>query len=281
MSYRCLKCEGVIYDRKVTLCPHCGGDLPPDSLFVSSGMTASDPEIEGVEVPVALLARAWAEMSKVRSDARGSRRAAARYFSDGIASGLPSQLLIKWLFFWPNERESAFGQAGFSARAGRDFVKMVKELTVREALASDDERPAATSAIAKDSNITAENICAEARAQIMWGEPAPVVRDLLASKGVPANEADARVQEFSAARNAEIKKIGIRSILVGLAILCGGGAVLYPCFRYFDSLTHINRPIFFIVSMATGIYGTWNLLRGAAWLLRPQAEHNSISDIGG
>ena len=183
MSYRCLKCEGVIYDRKVTLCPHCGGDLPPDSLFVSSGMTASDPEIEGVEVPVALLARAWAEMSKVRSDARGSRRAAARYFSDGIASGLPSQLLIKWLFFWPNERESAFGQAGFSARAGRDFVKMVKELTVREALASDDERPAATSAIAKDSNITAENICAEARAQIMWGEPAPVVRDLLSLKG--------------------------------------------------------------------------------------------------
>ena len=151
---------------------------------------------------------------------------------------------------------------------------------VREALASNDESPAATSAIAKDSNITAENICADARAQIMWGEPATVVRDLLASKGVPASDVYARVQEFSAARNAEIKKIGIRSIIVGLAILGGGGAVLYPCFRYFDSLSHINRPIFFMVSMEPGLYGTWNLLRGAAWLLRPQAEHKSISDIG-
>jgi hypothetical protein len=279
MSYHCPSCQGILYDRKVSVCAHCGADLPPESLFLPSEVEPLDGEAPGIEVPVALLARTWTELSRARGDSKASRQAALRYFRDGLGGGFPSQLLLRWLFFWPNERESAFGQAAFSAQQGEDFIQMVKKLTIEDALGSDDESPATTAALAKLRNIPTEKICAEARAQIMWGEPASAVRAVLASQGVSLDEADARVREFSAARNAQIRRIGLRTFAVGLAVLCGGAAALYPCFRFFDALTDVNRPIFVLVSAALGIYGTSKLVKGTFWLLRPQAEHKSVSEI--
>ena len=218
---------------------------------------------------------------KARGDSKATRRAVVHYFREGFCSRFPSSLLLKWLFFWPNERESVFSQVGYSARAGKDFVEMVKKVTLKEVLTSDDESPAATTVTALDSNVGSEKACAEARAKVMWGETLSTVRAFLASKGISPSEIDTRVEELNAERNAEIRKIGIRNMVTGIAVLCGGIAILYPIFRYFDSLTQVNRPIFFGLFVVAGLYGIWKLGRGIVWVLCPQVEHRAVSDIAG
>ena len=119
----------------------------------------------------------------------------------------------------------------------------------------------------------------EARAKIFWGESSSSVRDFLVSNGISAIDADAKIEEFIRERNSEIKKRGTKSSIVGLAILGGGSITLYPLFRYFDALTHVNRPIFILVFVAGGLYGMWKLVRGIRYLIRPQSERRSITDI--
>jgi hypothetical protein len=119
----------------------------------------------------------------------------------------------------------------------------------------------------------------EARAKIFWGESSSSVHDFLVSNGISAIDADAKIVEFNRERNTEIKKRGIKKSIVGIAILGGGSITLYPLFRYFDSLTHVNRPIFILVFVAGGLYGMWNLVGGIRYIVRPQSEHRSITDI--
>ena len=93
-----------------------------------------------------------------------------------------------------------------------------------------------------------EQVIIEARAKIIWGEPSSSVRDFLISNGISAIEADAKIKDFNVERNTEIRRLGIKNSVIGAAILGGGTITLYPCFKYFDSLTYIaperKLPIF-------------------------------------
>jgi len=124
-----------------------------------------------------------------------------------------------------------------------------------------------------------EQVIIEARAKIIWGESSSSVRDFLVSNGIPAIEADAKIKDFNVERNTEIRRVGCKNTVIGAAILGGGTITLYPCFKYFDSLTHINRPIFIGVFVVGGLYGMWRLVRGINYLVRPQAEERSITQI--
>ncbi len=281
MSYHCPSCQGILYDRHVTACAHCGAELPPASLFVPSEMPSSDKKTNGIDVPVELLARAWLDLRKARGNATATRRAVLRYFRDGFFSKFPLGLLLKWLLFWPNERESVLIQVGYSPREAKDFTAMVRQLTLQEVLTTYDDTPAATPTTLSDSNASTATACAEARAKVMWGETLSSVRAFLASKGTPPSEIDDRIAELNAERNKEVRRIGTRNVVAGLAILSAGTAIIYPLFRYFDSLTQVNRPIFFVLSVAVGLYGLWKLLRGLLWYFRPQAEHKAVSDLPG
>jgi len=124
-----------------------------------------------------------------------------------------------------------------------------------------------------------EQVIIEARAEIIWGESSSSVRGFLISNGISAIEADAKIKDFNVERNAEIRRLGIKNVVIGAAILGGGTITLYPCFKYFDSLTHIDRPIFIGVFVVGGLYGMWKLVRGISYLVRPQAEERSIAQI--
>ena len=126
-----------------------------------------------------------------------------------------------------------------------------------------------------------DQIIIEARARIFWGEAPSSVRDFLISNGVSAIDADARIKEFNVERNTEIRKLGIKNTIIGAAILGGGTITLYPCFKYFDSLTQIKRPIFIALFLIAGLYGMWKLVRGVSYLVRPRSEERSITRISG
>ena len=129
-----------------------------------------------------------------------------------------------------------------------------------------------------------DKLITEARARIIWGEELSSVRDFLTSNGMSATDADAKIKEFNLERNQEIRGIGLRNLLIGLALAGGAGITIYFIttyehghggFRYgrYGYGRALGLP------MVAGIYGLWKLLKGIFYLLRPQSEHKSIPDI--
>src|SRR5262245_56772717 len=91
------------------------------------------------EVPVALLTQALIEFKAARGSPKAAREAAIRYFKNGVVSGYQIEQLLKWLFFWPNDRESVFWQAGLDRR----FAEMLKKMSVRDLGLAPNEAAAA------------------------------------------------------------------------------------------------------------------------------------------
>jgi hypothetical protein len=45
--------------------------------------------------------------------------------------------LIEWLFSWPTNRWSVFSQVDFPGKAGREFIEMLKQLTIEDLHSND------------------------------------------------------------------------------------------------------------------------------------------------
>ena len=130
--------------------------------------------------------------------------------------------------------------------------------------------------------MTADQAITEARARIIWGEASSSVRGFLVSNGIPDDDADTKIREFIAERSAEIRRLGIRSILIGVTlVVASGGLVAYWVAAYGASILvgwQFTRAAFTILVLI-GLYGVWKLLRGVVYLVTPQSEHKSIPDI--
>lgn len=120
----------------------------------------------------------------------------------------------------------------------------------------------------------------EARARIIWGDEPSSVRDFLTSNGMSVTDADAQLRNLMLERNAEIRRLGIRDVLIGAALLAGAGIFFYLLFRS----SHLPR-----VSVRAGkgygvlailaFYALWRLVKGIIRLVRPKSEHGSIPDL--
>ena len=122
-------------------------------------------------------------------------------------------------------------------------------------------------------------ILSEARAKIIWGESAASVRAFLTVNGVSAAEADAKVKQFVRERNADIRAIGLRRVLIGAPLVFASAWLTW--FFLTDKQIVYQRTSFrglgFVMLM--GVFGLWKLIGGLMFLLRPQADDESIPDI--
>ena len=104
----------------------------------------------------------------------------------------------------------------------------------------------------------------------------------MVSNGIPDAAADTKIREFIAERSAEIRRLGIRSIFIGVTlVVASGGLVAYWVAAYGASILigwQFTRAAFTILVLI-GLYGVWKLLRGVIYLVTPQSEHKSIPDI--
>lgn len=114
----------------------------------------------------------------------------------------------------------------------------------------------------------------EARARIIWGESPASVRVFLVSSGIESVVADTKLEEFGLERNRELRRIGIRSILIGILVT---GISAIPIFIALHLHT-FNRAL--AVVMLGILYGVWKLAIGSIYLICPQLVHKSIPDIG-
>jgi hypothetical protein len=129
-------------------------------------------------------------------------------------------------------------------------------------------------------DMVAKSPTLEARARIIWGESSLSVHDFLTSNGLSAAEADSRIIEYQHERNAEIRKIGIRSILIGLLVasltILAMYLVLWPLDR--GSIAYANRGVAAVACV--GLYGLWKVGIGSVYLIWPQSVRKSVPDIG-
>ena len=140
MSYRCPKCNGVIYDRRNYVCGSCGAELPATLLFLPPEM--ADKLAGETSIPIELLARALMELRKARGNFQATRDVVIRYFKDGIAGGFQVGPLLGWLFSWPTRRDSVFSQVGYSVEEMDKFMEILKEKhSARELGLRDDQMP--------------------------------------------------------------------------------------------------------------------------------------------
>jgi|SRR5215831_18286594 len=126
-------------------------------------------------------------------------------------------------------------------------------------------------------NSAADRIMADARARIIWGESPQSVRDFLVSNGVSVDAADSKVLEFELERNRELRRIGLRNVLIGGVLAAAASIALYLWFPVASASSGIVRAL--AVVLLAGLYGFWKLIKGIVYLLRPQSEHKSIPDI--
>jgi len=125
-----------------------------------------------------------------------------------------------------------------------------------------------------------DDLIVEARARIIWGDEPGSVRYFLTSNGMAAAEADAKIKELALERNAEIRKLGTRDVLIGVVLIGAAGISLYWLFAgsHIPSLT-VRSAKGYGVLVLVAIYGLWRLVNGIIRLVRPKSEHGSIPDI--
>jgi hypothetical protein len=126
-----------------------------------------------------------------------------------------------------------------------------------------------------------DKLITEARARIIWGEELSSVRDFLISNGMPEMDANTKIREFSLERNREIRGIGLKNTVVGVALILGAGIVICLFFNYGHSHRGTGSSYGIIIGspVVAAFYGLWKLMKGIIYLVRPQSEHESIPDI--
>jgi hypothetical protein len=122
-----------------------------------------------------------------------------------------------------------------------------------------------------------EGFIVEARARIIWGESPSSVREFLSSNGLSAADADAKVKQWVVERTCEIRRLGIRRILIGSVLIGVAGISVYALLSTPGASIGFGRACGFLILAA--LYGLWKLVDGIFFLVRPNSEHRSIPDI--
>ena len=102
----------------------------------------------------------------------------------------------------------------------------------------------------------------------------------MVARGLSATEADAAIQEFSRERFAEIRKMGIKNVCMGATLV---GVTSIPIYVIYASpvgqIVRLNSGRITGILACVGLYGLWKLTNGILYLVRPEAEDRSITDL--
>jgi hypothetical protein len=124
-----------------------------------------------------------------------------------------------------------------------------------------------------------EKILIQARAKIIWGDSAQSVRDYLIANGLSEEEAEHIIAELNAERHKEIRKAGIKKILIGSVLILVAAIYFLAIFDGGTSRIGRRSAAAPVVCAFGGLYGLWKLIDGIFYLLRPQSETKDISQI--
>jgi len=127
------------------------------------------------------------------------------------------------------------------------------------------------------------HILDEARAKILWGETDEEVRSFLLSHDASRREADQAIAGFIEERLREIRRTGFRKVLIGVVLLGLSACGLVWFWQTIESGMGRRRGGIgsgVLALLLLGLFfGIRKLVDGAIYLLRPQLESKSVSDL--
>jgi hypothetical protein len=119
-----------------------------------------------------------------------------------------------------------------------------------------------------------EQIIRESRAKIMWGEPRQSVLEYMQTSGLGDKDAAAYLDALFRERAADIRKTGLKKILVGIFWI----AVLlaYLAVAAFIGVIELKLLAAAIVSAVIGI---WKVFEGIGYIMKPSSESGDLSNL--
>lgn len=119
-----------------------------------------------------------------------------------------------------------------------------------------------------------EEITREARAKIMWGESHSDVLAYLIDCGLGEKEALGLLDEFRRERTTDIRRSGIKKIVVGAFFV----AVLVV-YLVLSALIGLYDTRLLLLAGLSAITGLWKIIEGIGLILRPSAESGDLSNM--
>ena len=119
-----------------------------------------------------------------------------------------------------------------------------------------------------------ETILREARAKIIWGEPRQSVLEYMQASGLGDKDANDYLDSLFRERADDIRKTGIKKILIGsfwISLL-----LAYLAFSLFVGIIEYKLLAVAIVSAAIG---GWKIIEGIGYILKPSSESGDLSNL--
>ena len=114
----------------------------------------------------------------------------------------------------------------------------------------------------------------DARARILWGDPVSAVLDAMMDAGVDGAFAQTVVAEAMRERGREIRKSGIRELVIGGVIFAVGSAgFLLMLFSGFISIVLVGG------SLTVALYGAFRGLRGVSRMIAGPHAAIDVSEL--
>jgi hypothetical protein len=122
---------------------------------------------------------------------------------------------------------------------------------------------------------------AQARAMITWGESPGAVRRFLLSNDVSSREAEECLALLRADRHREIRRTGIRKLLIGVVLVGVAVCGLVLLWDHIQDRSPGRRGGggLFVLLLLGLFFGIGKLVDGLIYLIRPQLESKAISEI--
>ncbi len=115
----------------------------------------------------------------------------------------------------------------------------------------------------------------EARAKIIWGEAPEQVRIYLQESGLDADQADRVLQICLAERGREVRRLGLRDLVIGICCSLVGAGFIFLHLWMFPGL--MTRVMGLFLTLA--LFGIWKWIKGLDLLLSGAKTSGSVSKM--
>jgi hypothetical protein len=119
-----------------------------------------------------------------------------------------------------------------------------------------------------------EQIIRESRAKIMWGEPRQSVFEYMQASGLGDKEASAYLDALFRERAADIRRTGIKKILIG-----SFWVVVLVAYLAFAALVGVIALKLLALAIVAAVVGVWKILEGIGYIVKPSSESGDLSNL--
>ena len=119
-----------------------------------------------------------------------------------------------------------------------------------------------------------EQIIRECRAKIMWGESRDSVLQYMQESGIGDKDAAAYLDALFRERATDIRKTGIKKILIGSFWI-----IVLIAYLLFGALVGVIELKLLALAIIAAVVGLWKIVEGITYILKPSSESGDLSNV--